>query len=112
MVSKGANPNRDAYAWAENVKDNPVVIGFKLRPISDLFTVSKLEGINVDLAALKKFFDDSLLNYCEIVLGGPCPQVHGCNVQNTCGDNQLCINGAEGYRCVENEVKVPLNQCR
>ena len=83
--------------------------------ITNLLPASKLGDLDVDPAVFKKLVDDSLLRYCEAMLGGPCPQLCGMNVSHTCGDNQLCINDdsrPSGYVCKHIHIKIQTDQCR
>ena len=111
VITKGPTPREDRNEWMSLVRNNSVVIGFELKSIGNLFTDEKLVGLDIpDTARLRQFYSDKLQKYCEIELGRPCLEVRGCNIQEACPEDKICVNDEDepnGFRCEENVVDVP-----
>merc|ERR1712242_41985 len=102
VVTRGSIPTVDEDVWRENIKDSPIPIRFKLKPISALFRTEWLQEHGLEAALLQEYVTDSLRTYCEVVLGKACVPVKGCGVTGYCSDNEVCsadfASKTSGYR--------------
>jgi len=107
VTSVGAYPLSDANEWAKTTGNNPRVISFELKPISDLFRsyfLNHIEGLKGKARLMKKYFEDSVFDYCKTMLGEECPTVKECGYQNLCPVGNKCVNAPnsyEGFKCIK-----------
>lgn len=83
ITSVGSPPFSNRDKWLEKVKEAPAAVRFKLKNIKDIFRPDWINMIpldesnpaagNLDADLLFDYFEENFLNYCEIMLGRPCP---------------------------------------
>jgi len=111
IKSVGSLPLADTDEWARNTKESPSVIRFNLQSISNLIydfagdvTVDddNPNAGNLDADRMYTYLEQATNNYCETVLGEPCPAVKGCAYENLCPPNKICVDddsAALGFVC-------------
>ena len=82
-----------------------------LSPIKDLFKAyflnhipldeNKPIGEKLDANLLSSFFNVTMDNYCDIILGAPCPVPRSCSIWNDCSADQKCVDddSETGFHC-------------
>jgi len=116
VTSVGSYPSSKTDEWAKTAGNNPRVISFELKPITNLFRsyfLNHIEGLKGKAPLLKKYLEEAVSNYCKTMLGEDCPNVVGCGYQNLCPFGQKCVdrpnatvkrliqNMEIGFKCVK-----------
>ena len=121
VIAIGALPYDNRDIWIKQTKVSPSPVDFRLESITDLFTTINLkdipldpndeDGEKLDANLLKTYHQDTMENYCDIMLGAPCPVVKGCHIWNDCDIDEICVdeNSERGFfcrkcQCQENEI--------
>ena len=117
VIAVGALPFNDRDTWIKKRKVSPFPADFRLAPIANLLTINNLkdipldpndeEGEKLDADLLKNFFQDTMEEYCDIMLGEPCPAVKGCHIWNDCNVWDTCEddNSEKGFTCKRGNQK-------
>ena len=69
-ITIGAPPPDDGKTatWASTVKNNPVPVEYKLKPILELFTEKYMGGLGVDFQEIRHKLEKAKLTYCSSLL--------------------------------------------
>ena len=115
VVAVGALPFNDRDTWIKQTKVSPSPADFRLDSIANLLTINNLkdipldpnneEGEKLDADLLKKFYQDTMKKYCDIMLGEPCPAVKGCHIWNDCNVGEMCKDeiSVKGFVCMKSK---------
>lgn len=70
-IAVGATPpaNGDAMEWASGVKDNPVPMEYKLKPISNLFTEAYMGNLHINVQQISQHLKNAEYKYCKYLKG-------------------------------------------
>ena len=101
ITTFGAYPDADYEQWAKSAGDDPSVITFSLAPLTDLMTSHNFPNVE-DIDIIKQFLADGVNDYCNTMLGEPCPVKEGCGLTYFCGSGYSCVddpNAEEKHVC-------------
>jgi len=111
VISLGALPFNDRDFWIRETQVNPSPADFRLVPIASLMKQNNLqdipldpndeEGEKLDADLLRTYYQDTMDEYCDIMLGKPCPVVKSCHIWNDCNVGEKCEddNSEKGFKC-------------
>ena len=101
VLAWGAKPFSDRDTWIRETSKQPSPVDFRLASIANLMNTNNLKDIpgeKLDANLLKNYIQDTMENYCDIMLGAPCPVAKGCHIWNDCDIDEICVDDGSSER--------------